>query len=67
MIRAEQAMRQELARTTLADLAKAADKKAPEGFTQDIKSWFNERWASRMDLRASPVDTESARRRRRNT
>ncbi len=67
MLRAEQAMRRELARTTIADLAALVNKKAPEGFTQDIRSWFNERWSARTDTQAPTESNGTARRRRRKT
>lgn len=43
MLRAEQAMRAELARTTLADLAQGVRDKAPPAFTDDARHWFEER------------------------
>lgn len=67
MLRAEQAMRRELARTTLAELAAVAGKKAPEGFTQDIRTWLNDRWVARTDTRASDAQEGSAKRRRHKT
>jgi Rrf2 family protein len=67
MLRAEQAMRRELARTTLAELAALADRKAPDKFPQDIRSWFNDRWSSRTDMRAPMQNEESTRRGRRKS
>ncbi|QNK01317.1 RrF2 family transcriptional regulator [Dyella telluris] len=67
MLRAEQAMRRELARTTIADLAASTGKKAPDGFTQDIRSWFNARWSARTDTKAPTDSDRTAGRRRRKT
>ncbi|MBB2155375.1 Rrf2 family transcriptional regulator [Gluconacetobacter diazotrophicus] len=47
MLRAEQAMRQELARTSLADLARSVRDKAPLPFLGDAQSWFDERVQTR--------------------
>lgn len=47
MLRAEQAMRQELAETTLADLARSVRNKAPAPFFGEAQSWFDERVQTR--------------------
>jgi Rrf2 family protein len=49
MLRAEQSMRAELARTTLADIAGKVDNKAPGKFNGQIKEWL----AHRVTLRDS--------------
>jgi Rrf2 family protein len=67
MLRAEQAMRRELTRTTIADLSTLAEKKAPDGFTQDIRSWLNQRWSARTDTRPPTEGDGTPRRRRRKT
>lgn len=47
MLRAEQAMRQELAQTSLADLAHSVRDKAPLPFFEDARSWLDERVQTR--------------------
>ena len=47
MLRAEQAMRRELARTSLADLAGSVRDKAPPPFFKEAQSWFDERVQTR--------------------
>jgi Rrf2 family protein len=47
MIRAETSMREELARTSLADLAHAVDEKSPAGFSDEIQNWLTNRVAAR--------------------
>lgn len=47
MLRAEQAMRHELAQTTLADLAGLVRDKAPPQFIDDAQSWFEQRLETR--------------------
>ncbi|WP_336763387.1 Rrf2 family transcriptional regulator [Asaia sp. VD9] len=49
MLRAEHAMRQELAETTLADLAGLVREKAPPKFRADAESWFGTRVKTRKD------------------
>ena len=43
MLRAEQAMRAELAHTTLADLAQGVRDKVPPAFVDEARDWFEER------------------------
>ncbi|QDH16508.1 RrF2 family transcriptional regulator [Swingsia samuiensis] len=43
MLRAEQAMRAELAKTSLADLVLTVKNKAPDVFLDEVQSWFDER------------------------
>lgn len=47
MLRAEQAMRRELAETSLADLARSVRNKAPSPFFGEALSWFDERVQTR--------------------
>lgn len=47
MVRAEEVLRAELARTTLADLARTVGRKAPAGFAGDVRAWLGERAALR--------------------
>ncbi|MFT8887143.1 MAG: hypothetical protein ABF946_13185, partial [Acetobacter papayae] len=47
MLRAEQAMRQELAQTSLADLAHSVRDKAPPPFFEEARSWLDERAQNR--------------------
>ncbi|GBQ88169.1 putative transcriptional regulator [Gluconacetobacter johannae DSM 13595] len=47
MLRAEQAMRRELAQTSLADLAESVREKAPLPFLGETQSWFDERVQTR--------------------
>lgn len=47
MLRAEQAMRRELAQTSLGDLARSVRDKAPSPFLGTAQSWFDERVQTR--------------------
>jgi hypothetical protein len=40
MLRAEKAMRQELARESLATVARVLDRKAPSRFSGEVQAWF---------------------------
>ncbi len=51
MLRAERAMRDELARTTLADLSQTVTSKAPDGFDAQAQAWLSTRFDNR---RGSP-------------
>ncbi|MBV0889991.1 Rrf2 family transcriptional regulator [Komagataeibacter oboediens] len=51
MLRAEQAMRRELAQTSLADLAAAVRNKAPSPFIGEAHAWFEERIQTRRTSR----------------
>jgi Rrf2 family protein len=51
MVRAEQSMRRELARTTMADLARSVSRKAPAGFAAELQNWLADRANART---ASP-------------
>lgn len=64
MLRAEQSMRQELARTTLGDLARSTSKKMSPGFSDKVQDWLSDRVTARTEARASPKDTPAERRRR---
>lgn len=65
MLRAEQGMRRELARTTLADLAGAVAAKAPAQFAVELHGWLAERAGARRQSRAAPAKDAKARKRRR--
>ncbi|MBV1837548.1 Rrf2 family transcriptional regulator [Acetobacter estunensis] len=47
MLRAEQVMRQELAQTSLSDLAQAMQAKVPPPFPKEVLSWLDERAQTR--------------------
>lgn len=53
MLRAEQAMRRELARSSLADLAAGVDAKSPTGFPAEVRLWFEGRVGQRIDAKAA--------------
>lgn len=61
MLRAEKRMREELAATTLADLARSLDGKMPATMPGQIEAWFAARGAART---AAPPDGPKRRRRR---
>jgi Rrf2 family protein len=65
MLRAEQSMRQELARTTLGDLARSTSKKMPAGFPEQVQSWLSDRVTARTEARTSPSKDPPRERRRR--
>lgn len=52
MLRAEQSMRAELARATLADLVTTVARKAPAGMPTEIKVWLTGRLAARSEAQA---------------
>lgn len=52
MLRAEQSMRAELARSSLADLATTVARKAPAGIASEIKVWLGGRLAARVEAQA---------------
>jgi Rrf2 family protein len=52
MLRAEKAMRQELARESLGDVARAVDRKAPVEFSNDVQAWFAHRAKARSQKRS---------------
>jgi Rrf2 family protein len=54
MLRAEKTMRDELARTTLADLAATVAGKFPPSFSADVQAWLSERAQARRRPRAAP-------------
>jgi len=64
MLRAEQSMREELARTTLADIAKGVQRKMPAGFSTQVQAWFNDRAAARTEARSEPDAPKRKRRQR---
>lgn len=52
MLRAEQSMRAELARSSLADLATTVTRKAPAGTASEIEVWLSGRLAARVEAQA---------------
>jgi len=52
MLRAEQSMRQELARTSLADLAAGLGTKMPASFPAEVQMWFEGRVGQRLEARS---------------
>jgi Rrf2 family protein len=52
MLRAGKAMRQELARQSLGDVARAVDRKAPVQFSSDVQAWFARRETTRSRKRS---------------
>lgn len=52
MLRAEQAMRDALARESLADLAAAVERKAPKKFSNEVRDWLHERASARAAKRS---------------
>ena len=53
MISAEQRMREELGKTTLADIANAVGAKAPAGFAAEVRGWLGDR----LDMRSKSRST----------
>jgi Rrf2 family protein len=53
MLRAETAMRESLAQETLASIAAVVKRKAPKGFTIEVRSWLNERTKGRASHRSA--------------
>lgn len=53
MLRAEQAMRRELERSTLAALAAGVAAKSPKGFPAEVRLWFDGRVGQRIDAKAA--------------
>ncbi len=53
MLRAEQRMRDELAGTSLADLAGTVARKAPAGLDGEVRVWLGDRLQARLKARAS--------------
>jgi Rrf2 family protein len=49
MLRAERSMREELARTTLAELAETVGRKAPPRFFADLRDWLAGRATARVE------------------
>jgi DNA-binding IscR family transcriptional regulator len=55
MLRAEQSMRRELARTSLADLAGGFGRKMPPEFPTEVRVWFEERVGRRIEAKGSSL------------
>jgi Rrf2 family protein len=51
MLRAEQSMRQELARTSLADIARSAARKIPAEFPTEVRRWLESRIDKRIEAK----------------
>jgi Rrf2 family protein len=64
MLRAEQSMRSELAKTTIAELAGAVGRKAPADFTSEVHDWLANRVDLRSKARLAGVEEASAARKR---
>ncbi len=47
MLRAEKHMREQLANTTIADIAQTAGKKIPPAFARSTQDWFQDRTDNR--------------------
>jgi Rrf2 family protein len=67
MLRAERSMRDELAATTLADLAGTVGRKMPQRFAGEIKVWLADRMNQRSEGRAAESTGPSRHKRRRST
>jgi Rrf2 family protein len=64
MLRAEQSMRDELARTTLAALAATVESKMPPDFPATVQSWFSGRMSARTDTRGHSTGPPREKRKR---
>lgn len=62
MLRAEKAMRREMAQTSLLDIANAVGVKAPDTFGAEVGGWLDDRIAAREEARMSAI-REGAQRR----
>jgi Rrf2 family protein len=62
MVRAEKSMRQEMARTSLRDIADAVGAKAPAGFGDDAGRWLDDRVAEREQARVAAIRAGARRR-----
>lgn len=60
MLRAEKRMREELQRTTLADLARGVAKKAPTAFEDEVQQWLSDRVTERKASRTTPARSRSS-------
>jgi hypothetical protein len=57
MLRAEQVLRDELARTSLADLAAGVEAKMPAAFPAEVQVWFEGRVGRRLEARGAAAAT----------
>jgi Rrf2 family protein len=64
MLRAEQSMRDELARTTMAALAATVESKMPSDFPATVQNWFSGRMRARTDARGDSTGPPREKRRR---
>jgi Rrf2 family protein len=62
MLRAEQSMRRELAKTTLLDLTDTVARKAPRAFDESVDRWLDARTAGRERARVSAIRASTRRR-----
>lgn len=60
MLQAEKAMRDTLAMTTLRDISRAVDRKAPPEFARDIQGWLDARFRTRTGKLRSPLQQEAS-------
>ncbi len=65
MLRAEQSMRAELARTTLADLAQTTGRKAPQDLSEKVNAWLSARMDARTGATPPPSKPKPTGKRRR--
>ncbi|PSH61524.1 RrF2 family transcriptional regulator [Phyllobacterium sophorae] len=63
MLRAEKTLRDELARTTIRDLTKGVARKAPDGFAEQLQTWFADRVDTREQTRVVALKKPKARHR----
>lgn len=66
MLRAEQSMREELAKSTLATIAAGLGKKMPDGFQADVRAWLRDRASGRIQMKEGTATIGRSRRRRAN-
>lgn len=60
MLRAEKAMRAELASATLADLGATVYRKSPASFSDEVREWLDDRVAARQESRMSAIRNRRA-------
>lgn len=60
MLRAEQSMRNELGKTSIADLADTVSRKAPDDFGDEVRAWLSGRVGLRAEARRAGVEQAKA-------
>jgi len=60
MLRAEQSMRNELNKTSIADLAETVSRKAPDDFGEEVRTWLAGRVGLRAEARRAGVEQAKA-------